>query len=278
MSKLETNIKHIQRFVNQCINKGVSSYTYSFSVKRELLNEKQATVATENELVKFSDEITILLRQNPILKSLKSYIETSDFLWESSFIENLSALEKKKYAGFNVSSLNTDSYAETPETYDQELPYLSATIQYVLLSRYVDYLKTFTSIENIIDNPEPAEVTAEPEEINVIPVIEPLNLESNFDKRQIEILTKCLNELKIFTIPVTAKMMKDILSCKLKEPLKISKGKNKLLAYFFSSLDNRSLISREWQSVCAKSRLFLSSGKGAIMQQGNFSSAVAQNN
>ena len=277
MSNLETNIKSIQKFVDLCINKGCSSYSYSFSVKRELLNPDQAKAATEKELEKATDELVNLLRQNPILRTLSDLIETPGFLWESVFIETLSSLEKKKYAGFNTVALDTDAYMKNPAQYDEELPHLSAVINYGVLNGYISYLKRLIPAEEPLNIEEPAPVTVEtPAE--AIPANEPQDLESDFDDWQIDILVKCVNEVKIFRKPITAKTMKAILSCKLKEPLQVARYKNKLLAYFFSSLDSRSLITREWQSVCAKNGLFLSSGKGVVMQQGNFSSAVAQNN
>jgi hypothetical protein len=278
MSKLESNIKHIQQFVNLCIQRDSSSYSYSFSVKRELLNVAQGREAAKKELERISDELMLLHRQNPILQSLANHIEIPDFLWDSAFIETLSSHEKKKYMEFNVSLLDAEKYKQDLKQYDEQLPYLSAIINYGVLNRYASYLKTFIPVPEIENIEKSIEEVIEKPKVRVLPVSEPQNLEVNFDKNQIEILTQCINELKIFTTPITVTTMKNIFSCKLKEPLKIGKNKNKLLAYFFSVLDNRSLITREWQSVCAKNTLFLSSGKGVVMQQGNFSSAVAQNN
>lgn len=278
MSDLESNIKRIQQFVNYHIHKDSSSYTYSFSVKRKLLNEIQIGKAAEKELERISDELMLLHRQNPILQSLADYIKSPDFLWDSVFIETLSYREKKKYSGFDISLLGVEEYSQNFKKIEEHLPYLSAIINYVVLNRYADYLKTFIPFSSIRINIKTTDKATEKLDDSIPPVDEVQDLEANFDEDQIEILTQCINELKIFTVPVTTNTVKDFFSCKLKEPLKISKNKNKLLAYFFSVLDNRSLITREWQSVCAKKKLFLSSGKGVIMQQGNFSSAVAQNN
>jgi hypothetical protein len=43
--------------------------------------------------------------------------------------------------------------------------------------------------------------------------------------------------------------------------------------YFFSALDDRSLINRNWQIVIDKNRLFLSSGKNSPLTQTDLSSA-----
>jgi len=274
MNNLEISIKDIQNFVNNCINKVYGSYSHSFSIKRELLTAEQIKIATEKELEKVSDELLSLLRQNPILKSLSYNIEMHDFLWESSLMETLSIDEKKKYAAFNILSLDINDYIQTPTLYDEELPYLSAIIDYGILIHYANYLKRLIPLEMV---EEPIKKIKKDVENEAIPVFELHDFESNFNDNQKVLLTQCLNELKIFKTPITIEIMNNILSCKLKEPLRIARNKNKLLAYFFSALDNRSLITREWQAVCAKNRLFLSSGQGVIMQQGNFSSAVAQN-
>jgi hypothetical protein len=275
MNELEANIKDIQHFVNNCINKVYDSYSHSFSIKRELLTAEQTKIAVEKELEKVSDEFLSLLRQNPMLKSLSFHIESSDFLWESSFMEVLSIGEKKKYAAYNVLSLGINDYIQTPTRYDEELPYLSAVIEYGILTHYANYLKRLIPVE-IVE--EPIKEIEEDTTTEVVPVFELHDFESNFNDDQKALLVQCLNELKIFKTPITVEIMCDILSCTLKEPLRIARNKNKLLAYFFSALDNRSLITREWQAVCAKNKLFLSSGQGVVMQQGNFSSAVAQNN
>lgn len=235
--------------------------------------------ATEKEVEKVSDEFVVLLRLNPILQQLSDCIDTSNFLWDSTFIEALSLDEKRKYSDFKVSLLDSNTYLQNPTQYDEQLPYLSAIINYAVLSRYISYLKGLmptvavrAKTEEVIEK-----ITVKPE-ANIDIVEEPQDFESNFNKKQVELLAQCVNELKLFKSLVSAELMHDIFLCKLKEPLRIGKNKNKLLAYLLSSLDNHSLITREWQSVCAKNGLFLSSGKGVVMQQGNFSSAVAQNN
>ncbi|MFA5229389.1 MAG: hypothetical protein WC446_06535 [Candidatus Paceibacterota bacterium] len=47
------------------------------------------------------------------------------------------------------------------------------------------------------------------------------------------------------------------------------------MAYFFSALDDRSLITRNWQSVIDKNRLFLSS-KSKPLKQSDLSTANSE--
>lgn len=241
------------------------------------MNPEQAASATDKELEKVADELADLLLQNPILHTLSRFIETGDFLWESTFIEELSSLEKRKYASFDTLTFNAKAYMENPTRYDEALPYLSAVIAYGVLSNYSGYLKSLIPVWKRIGAESPMPVAA-PTSETAPPANERQDLEAHFDEEQIEALADCLNRLNIFKAPVSVQTAGDIFLCRLKEPLQINRNKNKLLAYLLSSLDNYGLITREWQSVCAKRRLFLSSGKSVVMQQGNFSSAVAQNN
>ena len=215
----------------------------------------------------------LIIRHSPILQSLSGYIENPNFLWDSTFIEMLSTDEKKKDVKFNTSLLDIATYTDNPQIYDTELPHFSSIVEYAVLVRYINYLKKFVQAEDL---PEPT-IPEEPE-IKLNKPEQPRHFESKFEDWQIDILTECVKEARIFKSLITSKTMKNILLCKLKEPLQVAKNKNKLLAYLFYQLDNRSYIVRDWQAVCAKNELFISSGKGIILQQGNFSSAVSQNN
>jgi len=266
MNKLESVVDSVQQFANLCIRREYELRSYSFSAKLEHLNEKQTQTVVDSELLKTTDELMLIIRHSPILLSLSDYIENPNFLWDSTFIEMLSTDEKKKDVKFNTSLLDIATYTDNPQIYDTELPHLSSIVEYAVLVRYINYLKKFVQAEDLPEPPKPDK----PEQ--------PRHFESKFEDWQIDILTECVNEARIFNAPITSQMMKDILLCKLKEPLRVAKNKNKLLAYLFYQLDNRSYIVRDWQAVCAKNELFISSGKGIILQQGNFSSAVSQNN
>lgn len=273
MNKLESVVESIQQFANVCIRREYELRSYSFSAKLEHLNEKQKQTVIDNELLKTTDELMLIIRHSPILQSLSDGTENPNFLWDSTFIEMLSTDEKRKYAKFNTLSLDFTTYTDNHQIYDTELPYFSSVVEYAVLVRYINCLKKFVQTENL---PEPA--IPEGTEIKIDKPELPRNFESKFEDWQIDILTECVNEVRIFSTPITSQTMKDVLLCKLNKPLQVAKNKNKLLAYLFYQLDTRNYIVRDWQAVCAKNELFISSGKGIILQQGNFSSAVAQNN
>ncbi|MBS5979697.1 hypothetical protein [Dysgonomonas sp. Marseille-Q5470] len=273
MNKLESVVDGVQQFANLCIRREYELRSYSFSAKLEHLNEKQRQTVVDSELLKAADELMLIIRHSPILQSVADHTDSPNFLWDSTFIEILSTDEKKKYTRFNTLSLDFATYAGNTQIYDAELPYFSSVIEYAVLVRYINYLKRFVQEEDLS---EP--VTPEEPEIKIEKPEQSRNFESKFEDWQIDILTECVNEVRIFSTSISSQTMTDILSCKLKEPLRVAKNKNKLLAYLFYQLDTRSYIVRDWQAVCAKNELFISSGKGIILQQANFSSAVSQNN
>ena len=276
MSKLEINIKNIQYFANQCIDRVYNSFFHSFSIKQELLNEEQFNNATKKELEKTSDELMILLRKNPILKSLSDYIETTHFLWESAFIELLSPDEKKKYAEFNIVLLDVKNYTQNPTQYNEEIPYLSAIINYKAFNLYAKYLKSLIKPEKPQESTNYQFVEPQRKKEHKVKVREESKEQdfgAKFEEWEIDLLTKCINDSRIFSKTITSETMNEIFFCTLKFPLIIDNRKNKLLAYFFVALNNKSLIVPEWQSLCARKSLFLSYN-GTPWKQNNISTAV----
>lgn len=98
-------------------------------------------------------------------------------------------------------------------------------------------------------------------------------LGGNFDDSQLDILEECVNELRLFAEPVTPELLENLFACKPGVPVRISRNKNRLLAFFLSELSYKNYIVAEWQSVCARNNLFMSF-KGKILGQNDYSSAA----
>lgn len=89
-----------------------------------------------------------------------------------------------------------------------------------------------------------------------IPIAETENpFESTLTDGQIEHLADCINEVKMFNTSVTPEELKAIFICKPKTILR--SNNNRLIAFFFSGLSDRNLITPNWQSVIANYHLFL---------------------
>ena len=208
-------------------------------------------------------DILVQLCKNKVIDSLFEYTDNPEFLWNSSFIEYLTPNEKKKYRNFNLSAFDLNQYKVQNHSYDENLPYFSQIVQFIVYSKHIQLLK------NELEFYQPSNpVNVKVEEKPVIKK----TFESNFNKQQIEILTCCINEAYIFTEFVSSDTVNQIFECKLSTPLKVNN--NRRLAYFFVSLDDRSLITRNWQSVCEANQLFLSSLKGNVLKQTDLSTAT----
>jgi hypothetical protein len=159
-----------------------------------------------------------------------------DFFWDSTFIECLVSGEKKKYQNFNLSSFDLNQYKAHNCLYNENIPYFSDIVRFVVYSKCIRLLKNdlkFYQTPNIVNvkNLSPAEEK---------PAIKK-TFDSNFDEQQIEILTCCINKARIFTESMTSETVTRIFKCELTKPLRVKN--NRRLAYFFVSLDDRSLMT-----------------------------------
>ena len=156
------------------------------------------------------------------------------------------------------------------------------TVKAVVLERYSAYLRkkkedraqveTQPQQEQVELNPEPTIVSPV---IAVPPVAETENqFESILNDGQIELIAECMNEVKMFNAPVTSDDLKAILSCKPKVIFR--SNNNRYLAFLFSELSYRNLITPNWQSVIANHKLFLSKDKSRdkYLNQGDLATAT----
>lgn len=275
-SPLEKNIKQLQQYVNDSIDAKYRDYSFSYSVKYSYLTEQQKKSVTELEIEEFSNKLMLYVRDNRVLKQIIHDIEKPDFLWEGSFIECLSREEKKIYVEYDFSSFNILEFIKNPSLYDETLPHLSHIIDYVVCIRYLKYLKSLIKPEKQQKptNPQFTETHKKKEhKVKDREKDKEQDFGTNFKDWQIDILTQCINEARIFSKTITSDTMNEIFMCTLKQPLIIANRKNKLFAYFFTALDDRSLIVEDWQSLSARKSLFLSYN-GTLLKQNNISTAV----
>lgn len=115
------------------------------------------------------------------------------------------------------------------------------------------------------------------EESSPIPIAETENpFESVLTDEQIVYLVDCVNDVKMFNASVTTEELKAIFACKPQTILR--SNNNRLIAFFFSGLSDRELITPNWQSVIANYQLFLSKDKSRekYINQSDLSSATNQ--
>ena len=257
---MESIFLRLQQIVNQYTSYRLRKAINLFGLKSEYWNKETLHTHIKEEIYNSSLELIELHNKYPILHIITNFSDLKNVLWESTFIESLSPDERKKYGNSEQSSLNFEQLKSDNTIYDEQIPYFSGILSSIYLTKYIAYLQSQLPQE------QPAQVLSALETKSTF--------EAGFTLPQIKLLTQCVNEARIFTESITTETFENILSCTLARPLK--SRNNRLLVYFFSALDDRSLINRNWQIVIDKNRLFLSSGKNSPLTQTDLSSAKTE--
>jgi len=279
---LKETFDNIQGVFNCCINYSYIILVNGLSTKFSYLDTVLLEELEKQEYLRISDELMQLYMHNAVLSEISNYFSSSDFFWGSSFYESMKPDEKRKYLTFSVTSFDYSRYEQDNATYDEELPYFSVVVRAVVLERYLAYLRKKKESRVQIETQPQQEQEVQKPITNVecpIKAIPPIaETENPFDSilndRQIELIADCINEVKMFNASVTVDDLKAILSCKPNAILR--SNNNRYVAFLFSELSNRSLITVNWQSVIANNKLFLSKDKSRdkYLNQGDLATAT----
>ena len=280
--ELKVKFNYIQGIFNRCINHAYQIITDSIVAKSEYLNREQADELEQQEYIRTTDELAQLYIRYSVLDDIQNFYSIPDFFWESGFYEALMPDEKRKYLLFSPLSFNYSRYEQDNSVYDEELPYFSVVVRVVVLERYSAYLRkkkedraqTETQPKQEQEEQKPTTNTEFPIKA-VPPIAETENpFGSILNDKQIELIVDCINEVKMFNASVTVDDLKAILSCKPNAILR--SNNNRYVAFLFSELSSRSLITANWQSVIANNKLFLSKDKSRdkYLNQGDLATAT----
>ncbi|MBL3929893.1 hypothetical protein [Bacteroides thetaiotaomicron] len=280
--ELKVKFDHIQGIFNRCINHAYQIITDSIVAKSEYLNREQADELEQQEYIRTTDELAQLYIRYSVLDDIQNFYSIPDFFWESGFYEALKPDEKRKYLLFSSLSFDYSRYEQDNSAYDEELPYFSVVVRVVVLERYSAYLRkkkedrtqTETQPKQEQEEQKPTTNTEFPIKA-VPPIAETENpFGSILNDKQIELIADCTNEVKMFNASVTVDDLKAILSCKPNAILR--SNNNRYVAFLFSELSSRSLITANWQSVIANNKLFLSKDKSRdkYLNQGDLATAT----
>ena len=284
MTERELKIKfdHIQGIFNRCINHASQVMIDGIASKSLYFDEEQADKLEQQEYVRTADELVQLYIRYSVLNDIQYFYSVSDFFWESGFYESLKSDEKRKYMSFNPLSCDYSRYEQDNTVYDEELPYFSVVVKAVVLERYSEYLrkkkesKVQAEMQLQQEQEELQPIQDKCQEPKIIPhVAETENpFKSILNDRQIALLVDCINEVEIFNALMTFEDLKAILSCKPKVIFR--SNNNRLVAFLFSELSNRGLITPNWQSVIARNKLFVTKNikKDKYLNQGDLATAA----
>lgn len=284
MTERELKIKfdHIQGIFNRCINHASQVMIDGIASKSLYFDEEQADKLEQQEYVRTADELVQLYIRYSVLNDIQYFYSVSDFFWEIGFYESLKSDEKRKYMSFNPLSFDYSRYEQDNTVYDEELPYFSVVVKAVVLERYSEYLrkkkesKVQAEMQLQQEQEELQPIQDKCQEPKIIPhVAETENpFKSILNDRQIALLVDCINEVEIFNALMTFEDLKAILSCKPKVIFR--SNNNRLVAFLFSELSNRGLITPNWQSVIARNKLFVTKNikKDKYLNQGDLATAA----
>lgn len=280
--ELKVKFDYIQGIFNRCINYACQILIDSIIVKVRYLNGEQADELERQEYIHAVNELAQLYIRYSALNDIQNFYSVPDFFWESGFYEALKPDEKRKYLLFSPLSFDYSRYEQDNSAYDEELPYFSVVVRVVVLERYSAYLRkkkedrtqTETQPQQEQEVPKPTANTEFPIKA-MPPIAETENpFGSILNDKQIELIVDCINEVKMFNASVTVDDLKAILSCKPNAILR--SNNNRYVAFLFSELSSRSLITANWQSVIANNNLFLSKDKSRdkYLNQGDLATAT----
>lgn len=273
---VETQFKLLQKVIDRCTKRDYDTVKEAFSMKKAYLNADQRTDYIRKEIFRVTEGLVSISQKVPALQSFAFDWHTPNFVWETSFFENLTIDERRKYIAFSYDSFDDKRYIENQTSYDEALPYFSYIIKLLVCSQYLEDLQ---KAENEL-LPQPETKAAEIEEPiaeqqeDISPKIivgkdNPFNCKLN--NNEISILADCVNEAHIFTTEITPQILEDFFYCRLAGALK--SANNRLLAYFMMKLSVHNYITYEWQSVIANNNLVLAPMKEKYLNASDLSTA-----
>lgn len=279
--RLENQLTKIQSFVNHCVMQTFNVLIGNIMRKKECIGTMILKGMLQEEFLQITDKLSSIYMKYSALSCVEESYNENNFLWDSTFYESLNKEQMGKYSNFDLSTFDYSKYFENHTLYDEDLPMFSSLIDAILYERYSHYLKceiekielseikkSFQRHSTIVyDNIEPSP----PKEKPMIVGNEINPFKSDFSEEQIEILTDCINEVKLFTTSVSPKITKSLFDCNLKGVLK--SNNNRLLAYLMQSLNLRGYVTDEWQSTIARSKLILGKTKDTPLTRTDLSSA-----
>lgn len=279
--ELKVKFNYIQGIFNRCINHAYQIITDSIVAKSEYLNREQADELEQQEYIRTTDELAQLYIRYSVLDDIQNFYSIPDFFWESGFYEALMPDEKRKYLYSLLFHLIIPDTNRTIQFMMKNCLIFRSSqsccigkIFSILAKKKEDRAQTETQPKQEQEEQKPTTNTEFPIKA-VPPIAETENpFGSILNDKQIELIADCINEVKMFNASVTVDDLKAILSCKPNAILR--SNNNRYVAFLFSELSSRSLITANWQSVIANNKLFLSKDKSRdkYLNQGDLATAT----
>ena len=293
MDEQEKRIKNIQETMHYCITGSLRTLTDKIENKGEYLDEKQMVEIEKKEYIRVVDELEDSYNIYPAVRCMRDDYDTQDFLWDSTFIESLNKEEKHRWFHSRIDATYQD-FCKDNTIFDSALPFFSVLCRVIVSEKYKDYLKQRKNFRETVilqsemqslfsqkhdsedevlekKETEQAAVQADNEENQPDAPME-YTFEHEFDEDQIDTLTFCVNEVKMFKGgDITQDQLKSLFDCQHNHVFR--SRNNRILSYFFSRLAATGFISEQWQAVIARNKLIKASRKDDYLKQADLSSS-----
>lgn len=139
--KMQTTYNRIQSFINSATSKLLNNEKSLYYIKKEYWEDDTLETHIKNEIFTYSSNLVELHRKHPILHTITRYHDLKNVLWESTFIEELSPDEKKKYIATENLYLDFQRFEDDNTIYDELIPYFSSIVSSIFLINYISFLK-----------------------------------------------------------------------------------------------------------------------------------------
>lgn len=139
---IEKQFELLQEVIDRCIKHDYNAVKEAFSMKKAYLNAEQRTDYIRKEIFRITEELVSVNQKSSALKSFTFEWNTPNFLLETTFNENLTIAERKKYIAFPYDSFEDKLYLENPASYDEALLYFSDIIKLLVYSKYLEDLQS----------------------------------------------------------------------------------------------------------------------------------------
>ena len=120
--KMQATYNRIQTVVNSATLRLLNNEKSLYYIKKEYWEEATLDTHIKDEIFTYSGKLVELQRKHPILHIITRYHDLKNVLWESTFIEELSPDEKKKYVESENIYLDFKKFEEDNTIYDELIP------------------------------------------------------------------------------------------------------------------------------------------------------------
>ena len=91
----EKNFKEIQKPLDGCITYEYDKIIRALTLKREYFTKEQAREYLRQEIFRVADSLVVMQQKYRVLRNVRMDMYIPDFLWESTFFEDLNPNERK---------------------------------------------------------------------------------------------------------------------------------------------------------------------------------------